>query len=130
MRKLKQANIFLIIALLLIGSLGCRPDLPTLEDFDYQSWVSDQKGCNGERVTQLNSIKDQRGLLLERTQNEIQQLLGQPDEHELHERTRKFFYYYLEPSNKCNEDIKDSGRILQIRFSAMGISNEIFIKNE
>jgi len=110
--------------------LGCRPELPQLTDFDLASWTNDKKGCEGKRVIQIQSIKNQQNLLLERTQNEIQELLGQPDEHELYERTRKYFYYYLEPSKYCVDSIDYPTRILQIRFSAMGISNEVFVKNE
>ena len=119
-----------IIALTSFLLIGCRPELPSLENFDFEKWTNDKKGCKGERALLIKSLKNQKTALLERTQNEIQELLGEPDEHELYERSRKYFYYYLEPSKYCQDSITGKTRILQIRFSAMGISNEVFVKNE
>ena len=101
-----------------------------IEGYKAEEWKLDNYGCNGERIKQFELIKANSKTLLSRTQNDIKDYLGAPDEHELYERTRKFFYYYLEPSSKCSDNQEEFPKILQIRFSAMGISNEVFIKNE
>lgn len=118
----------MIIGLIVLA--GCGSERLEIAGFDAQSWKSDNYGCSGERIKQLDLIKGNKEVLLGRTQNEIKDFLGSPDEHELYERTRKFFYYYLEPSAKCSENSDKQARILQIRFSAMGIANELFVRNE
>lgn len=123
-RKILAACLFIILV------SGCGSQEISIEGFDSQQWKQDNYGCNGKRVEQLELIKINSDKLLSRTQNDIKDFLGSPDEHELYERTRKFFYYYLETSVKCDENGTSLPRILQIRFSAMGISNEVFIKNE
>ena len=116
--------------LVLIALSSCGKQKVELEGFDKAAWQADTYGCNDTRMAQLEVVKANRELLLEKTQNEIKSVLGSPDEHELYERTRKFFYYYLEPSDKCGDSTNTYPRILQIRFNALDISNEIFIKNE
>lgn len=109
---------------------GCGKERFTIDGFDESSWKEDNYGCEGQRLKQLDLIKASKEILLGKTQNQIRDVLGAPDEHELYERTRKFFYYYLEPSEKCEDTSGSQPRILQIRFSAMGISNELFVRNE
>lgn len=120
----------LLFSLLIALVSACGSEKMSIEGFNRQEWKQDNYGCKGKRIEQLELIKLNSKVLLSRTQNDIKDFLGSPDEHELYERTRKFFYYYLEPSDKCNENGTNLPRILQIRFSAMGISNEVFVKNE
>jgi len=121
---------FPIISLFILAIFSCNTDKIAIEGFDNVTWKADNYGCDNLRVNQLSLIKSNATTLLSRTQHEIKDFLGSPDEHELYERTRKFFYYYLEPSAKCSDSLNIKPKILQIRFSAMGISNEVFIKNE
>lgn len=120
----------LFLAALTFVLAACGKSAIKLEGFDKAAWQSDTYGCKGERLNQLDLLKSYEEKLLQRSQNEIKMALGTPDEHELYERTRKFFYYYLEPSDKCGDSTKAYPRILQIRFNALDISNEIFVKNE
>ncbi|MGB3464005.1 MAG: hypothetical protein WBA74_01990 [Cyclobacteriaceae bacterium] len=120
----------LVIFIVSLVVAGCGSSPISLEGFDVSSWRNDNYGCSGQRITQLALIRKQKEQLLGKTQNDIKDYLGAPDEHELYERTRKFFYYYLEPSDKCDGESGSQPRILQIRFSAMGIANEVFVRNE
>ena len=122
-------SIFLLITVFILVA-GCGNDPIEMEGFDELSWKSDTYGCKGQRIGQLETIRSNADVLLGKTQNEIKDFLGAPDEHELYERTRKFFYYYLEPNEKCSDMKGSQPRILQIRFSAMGIANELFVRNE
>ena len=124
---LGMKNISVLLIPLLV--LACT-STPTIENFDKQAWISDPYGCKNQRIQQLEVIKRQEEKILSKSQNEIKELLGRPDEHELYQRTRKFFYYYLEPSDKCDSTLTDAPRILQIRFNALGLSNEVFVKND
>ena len=120
--------LFLTALSVLFGS--CGKSAIKLDGFDKAAWQSDAYGCAGARMNQIELLKSYEQKLLQRSQNEIKMALGAPDEHELYERTRKFFYYYLEPGSKCGDSTNRYPRILQIRFNALDISNEIFIKNE
>ena len=120
----------LLFGLLVALISACGSEEISIEGFNEQEWKQDNYGCQVKRIEQLELIKLNSDALLSRTQNDIKDFLGSPDEHELYERTRKFFYYYLESSDKCDETDTNLPRILQIRFSARGISNEVFVKNE
>ncbi|MEQ9424847.1 MAG: hypothetical protein RJQ09_10540 [Cyclobacteriaceae bacterium] len=108
--------------------MACNSKLPTLEGFDREAWLNDPSGCNADRIDLKASFEDIQDKLLGLNQNEISELLGIPDEHELYKRSQKFFFYYLEPGPKCEQPTENAMR-LQIRFSAMGIANELFIEN-
>lgn len=129
-QKREMIRKILVFGLYALLISSCSSEDIYIEGFEVDKWKLDNYGCQNNRVKQLELIKANSDLLLSRTQNEIKDYLGAPDEHELYERTRKFFYYYLESSNKCSDGEETLPRILQIRFSAMGISNEVFIKNE
>lgn len=122
-----------ILVFCAVGSLfvfGCSEKPAQLEGFDKDLWISDNYGCNGERASLISTITEQKDKILSLNQNQIKQVLGTPDEHELYERTRKFFHYYLEPSSACDSTLTNDPKILQIRFNALGLCNEVFIKNE
>ncbi len=121
---------FLLLTSCLLVVTGCKDSLPTLTGFDKTAWVNDKYGCNGDRQNQLDVVTQQQDKLLTLNQNQIKQLLGNPDEHELYERTRKFFHYYIDPANKCDSTSNNPApKILQIRFNALGLCNEVFVKN-
>ena len=116
-----------LISLIIICSCSSNK---SIEGFDKHTWTNDPFGCQGTRLAQLPNLKEHQEELLSLNQNEVKQILGKPDEHELYQRTRKFFHYYLEPSYKCDSTLTVKPRILQIRFNALGLSNEVFVKNE
>ncbi len=107
--------------------MSCGPP-PTLEGFDKGEWTMDKFACKGLRSNYLNLINDNKTTLLRLNQNEIENILGLPDEHELDKRKRKYFYYNLQPGLQC-----DSGKAypirLQIKFNALGQSSEVFLEN-
>ena len=117
-----------IILITLISSCASSPD--QLQLFDKQKWTEDTNGCNGDRSGMVDNLMSQKEKILSLRQGQVKSLLGTPDKHELYERTRKFFHYYLEPSNLCDSSLTANPRTLQIRFNALGLCNEVFIKND
>jgi hypothetical protein len=116
-----------IVPLSLFLLMACGKSLPTLENFDADSWKSDRNGCGHKRKEMIQSIKDQKDKLLSLKEMQVVNLLGRPDGNELYERNQKFYYYHLTPSASCPSP--DSvGLQMEIRFTAMGIVNEVVIK--
>ncbi len=116
---------FLPLSLLLL--IACGKPLPTIENFDVENWKKDRNGCGGKRKEMIQSITDQKDKLLSLKEMQIVNLLGRPDGNELYERNQKFYYYHLTPSSSC--PTPDSVDLqMEIRFTAMGIVNEVVIK--
>ncbi len=126
--QLMKQTLYIFSILLLLTS--CIYKNPTIDGFNKETWEADEFGCNNQRIKYLQLLKDNKATILSLKQNEVKELLGNPDEHELYERTRKFFYYYLEPSIKCDSTLTETPRILQLRFNALDLCNEVFVKNE
>jgi len=102
--------------------------LPRIEGFNTDNWREDKFGCRGKRQEQLHVLQENKVMLLGLNQNEMSEILGTPDEHELYERKQKFFYYYISPGSECDQ-AKPNPIRLQIQFNAMGIANEVFFEN-
>jgi hypothetical protein len=108
-------------------AMGCSKPLPTLENIDSKIWKGDRGACAGKRMVMLDAINNQKNKLLSLREMQIVELLGRPDGNELYERNQKFYYYNISPSKTCVQT--DSLSIqLQIRFSAMGVAQEVVIK--
>ncbi len=114
------------IKLILISFLfnSCYKQLE-LKGFDKRQWVNSKGTCSTYRMEIAEHIIANEKLLLEATQNEIESLLGQAEEHELYERNQKFFHYRLTPSDSCeNYEVKS---FLSVRFNAIGRANLVQI---
>lgn len=120
----------LCVSLFLIVCTAACTSAPELEGFDAHAWRNDPEGCKGDRVAQVNALLSQKEKLIGKGQQEIIALLGSPSEHELYQRTRKFFYYPVDPIATCPE--ADSGpdnpRVLSLRFNALDMCNEVIIR--
>ena len=99
-----------------------------LQDFDQTRWQSDTFGCQSQRLELYQSLLRQREQLIGLSQHEIIELLGQPDEHELYQRTRKFFYYHLDPAPSCDQYQEVNQQVLSVRFNALDMCNEVIVR--
>lgn len=94
-------------------------DIPELTDVNIEKWKNDKLGCNGNRIEMIASIIDQKNKLKGLSQNEVIKLLGTADQHELYERSQKFFIYHLEPSKKCDNYAAGYYKAFYIRFNSL-----------
>lgn len=92
-----------------------------IDDFDGDAWKADLKGCNGQRSMLSAGLEDKSDDLIGLSQNQVKSVLGNPDQHELYKRNQKFFIYYID----CPADEGLPSSYLQIRFNALGKSNEV-----
>lgn len=113
-----------IIFLLLISSCTKRVDLG---DFDAEKWRLDVNGCSGERALMIDDLIEAKPNLLGLYQKKIIKALGAPEEQELYKRSQTYYVYYIDPAGTC-ADHEEDPRILEIRFTSLGIANEVNIK--
>ncbi len=110
----------IVLLLVLVFCFSCYK-APQIDGFDQAAW-NKAISCKQYRSEEAQALLNYKEILLSANQNEIQALLGNPDEHELYSRNQKFFYYDLKP--KCDSI---PGQRLSIRFDALGRVNEIMI---
>ncbi|KYG81252.1 hypothetical protein AWW67_07805 [Roseivirga seohaensis] len=96
-------------------------------DFDSVKWIGDQNGCLNQRSEMVQDLIKIKPKLLALYHKSIIEVLGKPDAEELYERSQTYYWYYIDPSPKCDQP-SENPRKLSIRFTAMGIANEIDIK--
>lgn len=96
-------------------------------DFDTEAWQADSQGCTGERATMTEAIMKLKPQLLELYQKSVIEVLGQPEEQELYERSQTYYIYYIDPAGDC-ENSQENPRKLMVRFTALGIANEVNIR--
>lgn len=98
-----------------------------MKDVDLVAWRSDTQACNGKRSPMSQAIQDQKNKLLGLDEIGLVSLLGKPDRYEIYKRNQKFYYYFLEPSEKCATP-RPGARRLVVRFNAVGLANEVTIE--
>jgi len=113
---MKTAQLFPMAILLCI--MACT-EIPKLENIDIQKWKDDKNGCKGNRVEAIDDLLAQKAKLKGLSQNEIIQLLGTADKHQLYERSQKFFIYYLEANENCEKYTEGYIKALYIRFNSL-----------
>lgn len=109
----------IVFICLLIFLSSCYKQLE-LDGFNKEKWINADE-CSEYRLQIADFIVANEEVLLEGTQNEIESLLGQADEHELYQRNQKFFHYRLTPKAECGDYPTLS--FLSIRFNAIGRAN-------
>ena len=124
---MKRSHLSLLLFSLIISS--CGKSLPDLKDIDLAVWQQDRNGCLGKRASMESSLEQQKNKLLGLSEAQIGTLLGRPDDNELYKRNQKFYHYAIQPSKNCGALPPDSTpKELIIRFTAMGIANEVSIE--
>ena len=113
--------------ILLFALASCGKSLPTLENFNTKLWKDDRGACKNLRIGLEQSLTWQKDKLLGLKEVQIVALLGRPDENELYQRNQKFYFYHLSPGKTC-EGSNNKSKVLEIRFNAMGLAKEVFIK--
>jgi hypothetical protein len=103
---------------ILLISFACG-EIPTLENIDLKKWKGDKNACNKYRIEAIDALLSQKDKLKGLSQNETINLLGTADKHQLYERSQKFFIYYLEPNEKCDQYAEGYVKALYIRFNSL-----------
>jgi hypothetical protein len=89
-------------------------------------WRSDRGGCKDVRKTLTGDFSKIESEILGKPIDEIGELFGKPDIHQLGGRNQKFYVYFLEKGVHCNDITQksDSQKVI-LRFNAVGLLSEI-----
>ncbi|MFQ3212590.1 MAG: hypothetical protein ACI9XJ_002042 [Marivirga sp.] len=112
---MKQSFLLLFTSILL---LSC-DKLPELNGFDREAWVLDLDGCENNRLALIDTILVQQDKLKGLGQNQVIEILGKADQHELYERSQKFFIYHLQPGRNCANYTGKYFKAFYIRFNSL-----------
>jgi hypothetical protein len=115
-----------LIMLLISGIMACSSPREKIGTLDLNKWRGDRGGCNGVRSTLKKDFKAIQGQLKGKFADDIGELLGRPDIHQLGERNVKFYVYFFEKGPQC-EDMKlksDAEKVI-LKFNAVGLLSEI-----
>ena len=106
--------------------LGCTKKAD-LGDFDQERWKNDSNGCKGERAQMVDEIRVAKPKILGLYQKSVIKVLGRPEQEELYKRSQTYYIYAIDPSKDCDQPNADP-RFLRIRFTSLGIANEVNIR--
>lgn len=116
----------LALAALTLIITGCLKKVE-IKDFDTDLWASDPKGCQNIRPQLIDKININKKQILGLYQKDVLKIFGQPEEQELYKRSQTYYVYYLDAAETCKMPIENP-RKLYIRFTSLGIANELTIR--
>lgn len=122
-----QKIVFLLVLAFALQLSYCKKKKP-IEGFDSDTWIEDRQGCGAKRAAMMEDLLKVKFKLRGKKIDEIKDILGQPDAIELYRRDQKYYIYFMEPGEACGSEKKDPLK-LYVRFTAVGIANELSIKN-
>ncbi|GAB5523108.1 MAG: hypothetical protein Roseis2KO_09800 [Roseivirga sp.] len=126
MKNYLKPSLIIFLFIFSAGISSCTKKID-VGNFDIEAWQADSKGCAGVRADMTEAIMEVKPKLLELYQKSIIEVLGQPEEQELYQRSQTYYVYYIDPAEDC-ENGKENPRKLMVRFTALGIANEVNIR--
>lgn len=106
--------------------IGCSSQPEKLGNLDLKKWRGDRGGCEGMRSGQIDSFKVEQKEIMGKFIDEVGEILGRPDIHQLGERNQKFYIYFMEKGPHCNGNQKTSkAKKVVLKFNAIGLLSEI-----
>ncbi len=126
MKSLYKPSLLICLFIFALTFSGCTKKVD-VGDFDIEAWQSDGNGCNGVRAGMTEDIMKLKPKLLELYQKSVIEVLGQPEEQELYQRSQTYYVYYIDPAGDCENKVENP-RKLMVRFTALGIANEVNIR--
>jgi hypothetical protein len=97
-------------------------------NIDLVNWKNDRYGCNGLRIQQLDEIQKTKNDFLGANNQELIKTFGRPDRVILVDKSQSYFYYFLEPSEQCdNHDSETAALKIMFRMNAINKVSEVNI---
>ncbi len=123
---MKTNNNSFWVGVLLLIMTNCAAPPDKIGTLDLKKWRSDRGGCEGVRKNQVADFKKIESQLLKKHIDEVGQLLGRPDIHQLAGRDQKFYVYFFEKGPHCTDITqKSEAQKAILRFNAIGYLAEI-----
>ena len=105
---------------------GCGHALPRIPGFDAATWRADPYACRDQRRAAVPALLHAKEQLYEARADDVNALLGPPDEEELRANTEKVYYYYLAAGTQCAAGhIRSAAPKLSLRFGPLGTVTEV-----
>ncbi|MCF2489496.1 hypothetical protein [Dyadobacter sp. CY347] len=123
MNKLITKNLVLAM---LVAITACSSPPDKLGSLDLVKWRGDRGGCTNVRAGLENDFKSIEKQLKGKFADDIGDLLGRPDIHQLGERNQKFYVYFLAKGEQCADiKAKSTAPKVILKFNAVGLLSEI-----
>ena len=105
---------------------SCGHALPSIPGFEAAAWRADPYACRNQRAALLPPLLAARAQLYEARADDVNALLGPPDEEELQAQTEKIYCYYLVSGSQCGprHPRSDAPR-LRLHFGPLGTVTEV-----
>lgn len=112
--------------LITLYTFSCSSPPDRIGNLDLAKWRSDRGGCKDVRKTMEGDFRKIEGKILGKPIDEIGEMFGRPDIHQLGGRSQKFYVYFLEKGVHCDDITqKSSAQKVILRFNAVGLLSEI-----
>ncbi len=125
---------FWLLGLGLIGFItlsGCSSAPEKLGSLDLVKWREDRGACADIRSGLVDDFKIEQANLMGKFADDVGEMLGKPDIHQLAGRSQKLYVYFLEKGPQCEDITKPSPALKVIlRFNAVGLLSEITYQND
>jgi hypothetical protein len=105
---------------------GCGHALSSIPGFEAAAWRADPYACRNQRAALLPPLLAARAQLYEARADDVNALLGPPDEEELQAQTEKIYCYYLVAGPQCGpRHPRSSAPRLRLHFGPLGTVTEV-----
>jgi hypothetical protein len=106
--------------------LSCTSPPDQIGNLDLAKWRSDRGGCKEVRKVLEGDFRKIESEILGKPIDEIGEMFGKPDIHQLGGRNQKFYVYFLEKGVHCDDITqKSAAQKVILRFNAVGLLSEI-----
>jgi len=122
----KSITFYFFIFILLASVISCSGKLET-GSINIGNWKKDRNGCLGLRLQNVEEIRKLKNTFLAKNNQEIIITFGRPDRVELVDRSQSFFIYFLEPSDRCEQQIKKEPLKVLFRLNAINKVSEVTV---
>jgi len=117
---------FINAVLLATFITACSAPPDKLGNLDLEKWRNDRGACNNVRSGLKKDFKAVQNELKGKFADDIGKILGRPDIHQLGERNLKYYVYFLEKGEQCNDiQLKSNAEKVILKFNAVGLLAEI-----
>jgi hypothetical protein len=116
----------IIVGMIAASMISCSSKLET-GNINLENWKKDRYGCKGLRIKDLEELQKIKNTFLEANNQELIITFGRPDRVELLDKSQSFFYYFLEPSEFCDEKTKKEPLKVLFRLNAISRVSEVTI---
>ncbi|MDO6439050.1 hypothetical protein Q4534_16630 [Cyclobacterium sp. 1_MG-2023] len=124
--NLKPLLPYIYLAVLVISATSCSGKLET-GNINMENWKKDRNGCLGLRLQDLEEIKQLKNTFLAKNNQEIILTFGRPDRVELVDKSQSFFIYFLEPSDRCEQQTEKEPLKVLFRLNAINKVSEVTV---